>query len=428
MQSKKYYSTAKIVFAIFTALLLTLPITAQPAQAQKFKVLHTFDGANGNGPTGVLVRDAAGNLYGTTEAGGMGKCGTYGCGTVFKLNKNGKQVWLHSFDITDGEEPIEGLIRDAAGNLYGTASLGGNSQCSNGAGCGVVFELDSRGQESVLYKFKKPATGYQPESVPARDSAGNLYGVTRDGGKKSVGTVFKVDANGKETLLHSFTGGADGCTPVAGLILDASGNLYGATASGGLGVCDEGYGVVFKVDAANGTLTVLYQFLPGDGAYPGSVLLLDEAGNLYGTTEGGGSSSGCGSEGCGVVFELSPQTNGTWTEKVLYNFCSLSECNDGEEPKNGPLVRDSRGNLYGTTIFGGTSRNCNGRGCGTVFKLDTAGQETVLRSFEGQADGAVPAAGLVTDGSGNLYGVAQNGGDNSCNPPDGCGTVFKIAP
>src|ERR1700722_5179690 len=195
MQSKKYYSTAKIVFAIFTALLLTLPITAQPAQAQKFKVLHTFDGANGNGPTGVLVRDAAGNLYGTTEAGGMGKCGTYGCGTVFKLNKNGKQARLHSFDITDGEEPIEGLIRDAAGNLYGTASLGGNSQCSNGAGCGVVFELDSRGQGGVLYKFKKPATGYQPESVLARDSAGNLYGVTRDGGKKSVGTVFKVDAN-----------------------------------------------------------------------------------------------------------------------------------------------------------------------------------------------------------------------------------------
>jgi len=404
------------------------PLSSQ-AQKYTFKVLHTFHGPNGNGPTGVLVRDAAGNLYGTTEAGGTGTCGDYGCGTVFKLNKKGQQVWLHSFDVTDGEEPITGLIQDSAGNLYGTTAFGGNSNSGCGAfGCGVVFELNSKGQETVSYKFKKPPDGDEPESILARDSAGNLYGVTQSGGKPGAGTIFKIEKNGKEKVLHTFTGGSDGCIPVGGLIMDAARNLYGGTAQGGSGLCDKGFGVVFEVDAS-GSFSVLYEFDYGDGAYPGSLLALDAAGNLYGTTQGGGNSFECEFRGgCGVAFELSPQAGGKFTETVLYNFCSLAGCDDGTEPVSGPLIRDSQGNLYGTTYFGGTSRNCNGAGCGVVYKLDSAGQETVLYSFQHGTDGAYPRPGVVMDASDNLYGVTQNGGDSTCNSPNGCGTVFRLTP
>ena len=425
VQSKKRYSTTKIVLAIFVTLLLASVVVPAQSPAPKFKVLHTFHGPNGNGPAGVLSRDSAGNLYGTTEAGGAGKCGNFGCGTAFKLNKNGKQVWLHSFNIADGEEPSAGLLRDAMGNLYGTTDYGGNTTCTSG--CGTVFKLDSSGKESVLYKFKAPPDGDTPQSLLARDNLGNLYGTSTGGGENGYGTIFGVNKHAKETVLHNFTGGSDGCFPGPGLIADAAGNLYGVAGSGGLGaLCDQGYGVVFKLDTAR-NLTVLYTFGFSDGAYPASVLLLDQAGNLYGTTEGGGNSA-CGFDGCGVLFELSPQQDGSWIETMLYAFCSVSGCADGEEPLRGPLVRDSAGNIYGTTTFGGASRNCSASGCGTVFKLDTTGKETVLYSFTHGADGAFPFAGLIMDASGNLYGVASNGGDDRCNPPQGCGTVFKIIP
>jgi uncharacterized repeat protein (TIGR03803 family) len=424
MRPNKPPSAGKPALVIFLMLLLASAVVPTQTQAQKFKVLHTFHGPNGNGPAGVLPRDSAGNLYGTTEAGGTGKCGNFGCGTAFKLNKSGKQVWLHSFNVTDGEESSAGLLRDAAGNLYGTTDYGGNTNCT--AGCGTVFKLDGSGKESVLYKFKAPPDGDTPQSLLARDNQGNVYGITQDGGEDSYGTIFKVKKHGKETVLHSFTGDSDGCIPWAGLIADSDGNLYGVTAVGGLGLCDQGYGVVFKLDTAN-DLTVLHAFGFSDGAYPTSVLLLDQAGNLYGTTEGGGSSA-CGFDGCGVVFELSPQSDGSWKETMLYAFCSLSGCADGEEPYSGPLVRDSSGNIYGTTTFGGASRNCSGSGCGTVFKLDTTGKETVLYSFTDGTDGAAPAAGLTADETGALYGVAQVGGDKNCNPPEGCGAVFKVVP
>ena len=259
----------------------------------------------------------------------------------------------------------------------------------------------------------------------ARDASGNLYGIT-EGGGNGYGTIFKVDKRGKETGLYSFTGGSDGCVPQAGVITDVAGNLYGVAAVGGLGTCDQGYGVVFEL-GKSGTLSVLHTFGFGDGAYPGSVLAFDEAGNLYGTTRGGGSSA-CGADGCGVVFELSPNSDGSWTEAVLYEFCSLSGCADGEEPVSGPLVRDSKGNLYGTTFFGGTSHNCNGGNCGVVFKLDPVGKETVIHDFAGGTDGGTPAAGLIMDKFGILYGTAQSGGDRGCNPPTACGTVFKVTP
>lgn len=419
---------AKLVSAIFMVLWL-VSVAAQPAQAKtKFKVLHTFHGRDGAEPVGVLVRDAAGNIYSTTGVGGTGKCfGGLGCGTAFKMNKAGKLLWTHSFKVTNGNGPGAGLLRDAAGNLFGTTLYGGDTTCNAPYGCGTVFKLDKAGKkETVLHRFTGTPDGYFPEALLTSDKTGNLYLTAPIGGNLGLGGVFKMDTTGKETLLYSFSGGSDGCFPKPGVILDTAGNLYGVTTQGGSGFGNSGYGVVFEVDTS-GNETVLYTFSGGsDGAYPGSVLLFDSKGNLYGTTESGG--MGCGT-GCGVVFELSPLSGGNWSEIVLYTFCSLSGCADGESPLFGPLVQDAAGNLYGTTIFGGSYRNCNGDGCGVVFKLDTTGKETVLHSFTGGSDGALPEAGLAMDSSGNLYGTTYGGGDLNCHPKyGGCGVVFKITP
>jgi uncharacterized repeat protein (TIGR03803 family) len=173
--------------------------------------------------------------------------------------------------------------------------------------------------------------------------------------------------------------------------------------------------------SGGGEETLLYSFSGGDGAQPDSVLLLDSKGNLYGTTENGGNDQ-CGGTGCGVVFELSPQSGGGWTETVLYDFCSLKSCADGEEPGVGPLAMDAAGNLYGTTVFGGTADE------GVAFKLDAARTESVLHSFTGGADGAIPV-GVILDSRNNLYGATLEGGDLKCEPKyGGCGVVFEIVP
>jgi len=424
MRPKKPFSTGKPTFVIFIALLLASAIGPTQAQAQKFKVLHTFHGANGAFPITQLTRDGAGNLYGTTSEGGTGVCKDekYGCGTVFKLNKTGKQVWLHSFHHSGGQQPMAGLLRDAAGNLYGTMVYGGESGSSCGCcGCGVAYKLDKTGKETVLYRFKGgTADGMWPEALLIRDSAGNLYGTAIQGDQYQEGTAFKLDKAGKETILFTFDF-IDGGEPFPGVISDSAGNLYGTTSVGGS--C--GDGTVFELDTT-GKETVLHDFCGADGAIPSSVLIWDDAGNLYGTTQAGGSSDVCDG-GCGAVFELSPVSGGNWTEKVLYSFCSVSGCADGLDPLSGPLARDAAGNLYGTTIFGGVSSACNGS-CGVVFKLGPSGRETVLHNFTGGADGGLPWAGLTMDSAGNLYGAAEEGGDLKCNPPYGCGTVFEITP
>ncbi len=213
---------------------------------------------------------------------------------------------------------------------------------------------------------------------------------------------------------------------VPGVILDKAGNLYGVASAGGDGFCGNGHGVAFEVDTA-GNETVLHTFSGGDGADPDSILLFDSKGNLYGTTGYGGGGSGCGNTGCGTVFVLTPQSSGNWSETVLYSFCTVANCTDGAEPDTGPLVRDVRGNIYGTTYFGGAYRNCNGDECGVVFRLDTAGKEAVLHSFTGGKDGANPIAGLAMDSHENLYGTTQTGGA-TCYNTSTCGVVFKIAP
>jgi uncharacterized repeat protein (TIGR03803 family) len=236
-----------------------------------------------------LIRDASGNLYGTTPKGGA-----HGLGTVFKLATTGKETVLHSFAgyPTDGFGPFASLIRDASGNFYGTTFEGGVGLCGLRflpVGCGTIFKLDPTGNETILYSFPgRGANGSSPEAALTRDASGNLYGTTHGGGAFGAGVVFKLDTAGKETILHSFTGGADGGFPLSRLVRDSSGNLYGTTSDGGVfnsGACaGSGCGVVFKL-ATTGKETLLHSFTGGaDGTYLFAGLIRDASGNFYGTT------------------------------------------------------------------------------------------------------------------------------------------------
>jgi uncharacterized repeat protein (TIGR03803 family) len=365
---------ATVALATATVLALTVFLT-QPAQAQTLpaaawmeKVLHNFNnnGTDGYYPRASLISDAAGNLYGTTIYGG-----TYGWGTVFELTPTTGGGWteqvLHSFgNGTDGGEPRASLIFDAAGNLYGT-TYGGGIYCHSIGGCGTVFELTltagGNWTEAVLYNFGSfTDDGYEPSASLIFDAAGNLYGTTQFGGIHGWGTVFELTPTGgggwsEQVLLNFGTGGA---FPQAGLIFDAAGNLYGTTSEGGTNI-----GTVFELTPNVGggwTETVLHNFGSGtDGSYPYAGLIFDAAGNLYGTTQYGGTYNSC-SGGCGTVFELTPTAGGEWAEQVLLNFNGTS----GANPYAG-VIFDGAGNLFGTTQL--TYSNCSGFYCGTVFEL-----------------------------------------------------------
>ncbi|HWY21099.1 MAG TPA: choice-of-anchor tandem repeat GloVer-containing protein [Candidatus Acidoferrum sp.] len=390
----------KLWFRGALSLAVTLGLTAVSpvSQAQTLTVLYSFASYTDGYPPSAVIRDAAGNLYGTTFYGG-----TPGNGTVFKLDASGNKTVLHAFTTThsDGRSPSAGLVLRGQ-DFYGTTTAGGTSAS------GTVFKLDKNSKESVLYSFTGGADGGNPFAGLIRDASGNLYGTTFNGGIGSYGTVFKLDATGKETVLYKFTGGEDGQNPGLGVVQDAAGNLYGMTGIGGDLSCTYdvggGCGTVFKLDR-NGNKTVLHSFSgKADGAY-GSAMTLDAAGNLYGATQLGGDPT-CG---CGTVFKMYP--NGG--ETVLYSFTGGA---DGSSPV-GELAHDAAGNLYGTTQLGGDP-TC---GCGTVFKLDKTGKKTVLHSFAG-ADGSYPFAGVMLDKAGNLYGTTNTGG------AFGFGTIFKITP
>jgi uncharacterized repeat protein (TIGR03803 family) len=258
-------------------------------------ILHSFDvnGHDGADPAGGLVRDTKGNLYGTAEGGG-----TDGCGAVFELTASGTETILYSFEVngTDGCFPIAGLVRDTKGNLYGTTEFGGVNPCS-AENCGTVFELTSSGRETILHNFENNGTdGNFPVSGLVRDTKGNLYGTTASGGTYDLGTVFELTPSGTETILHSFGQGKDGTNPRAGLILDTKGNLYGTTANGGT----YNLGTVFELTLSRKE-KVLHNFGKGkDGTNPLASLLFDTKGNLYGTTANGGAYN------LGTVFELAP--------------------------------------------------------------------------------------------------------------------------
>lgn len=387
----RYVTRAALALAIA---LVPVVLPPMPAHAQAFVVLYSFTGdADGGHPAVGLALDSLGGLYGTTLEGG-----TFGQGTVFKIVGNAKIVLYNFTGGTNGAAPGAGLLR-AAGDLFGTTIWGG------AYGAGTVFKLNPiTNKETVLYSFTGGSDGAYPQGVLVRDTAGNLYGTASAGGASGQGTVFMLDPTGHETTLHSFAGIPDGANPYAGLVRDKLGNLYGTTYRGGAA----GQGVVFKVEAA-GSESVFYSFNGGaDGLGPEPGLVRDPQGNLYGTTFAGGSS------GCGAVFKLDPTGN----ETVLHSFCST--WGDGFNPQAG-LVRDRQGNLYGTSSRGGAFN------WGTVFMLDTLGNETVLYNFTDQWDGGYPMAGLVQDAVGNLYGTTSNGGyyGGSCYPA-GCGTVFMV--
>jgi uncharacterized repeat protein (TIGR03803 family) len=468
--------------------ILAAVLSTSFALAGTEKVLHTFNAAlNGGNPQSSLIADAQGNLYGTASTGG-----TYGGGIVFKLTPSANGAWkatiLHSFQgFKDGYYPQSGLVFDKAGNLYGTTASTQAISCGPYClGGGTVFELspnsDGSWTEKVIHTF--PSQGGSDGSLPQGnlifDSAGNLYGTTEYGGRVrecNCGTVFELSPTPQgswtQTILYSFTGMPGESGPVAGVIFDSAGNLYGTTYGVGGGSCSRVCGTAFQLSPSSTgvwTETILHQFTGyGDGGNPSGGLIFDNAGNLYGNNSGG--------LGSGVVFELSPVSGGSWVEKTisvnvynpvgslvfdsfgnLYGVSAEIPCCgfifklsptssgiwqtswihtfqgnnlDGIQPEAG-LIVDAAGNLYGTTIAGG-GYNCyqayfggyfNNPGCGTVFKMSLSSTgdwtETQLYNFPG-SDGLYPA-GITSDGSGNFYGVTVEGGAY------GYGEIFKMSP
>jgi uncharacterized repeat protein (TIGR03803 family) len=346
---------------------------------RQLRTLHTFSGGTQDGayPTAGLALDRAGNLWGTTENGGGGCITRYliGCGTVFEISaQTHTETVAESFTGAGGWAPDGGLLLGRTGNLYGTTVSG---SCRGGRyGCGTVFEImTGRAQVIVLHTFARRHGIDGPHGRLAMDRAGNLYVATSADGclpGEVCGAVYEIIASSHDTrMLHSFSAASDGSHQNGGLVVDRNGNVYGTTQMGG-GFCDAGNspgidamgcGTVFEISAATGKETILYRFKgENDGMYPRGGLAADRAGNLYGTTSGGGER--CRS-GCGTVFEIVAHTHRKLT---LYRFKGVP---DGESP-HGELTLDSAGDLYGTTFGGGV--NCPrtivpGLGCGTVYEL-----------------------------------------------------------
>jgi uncharacterized repeat protein (TIGR03803 family) len=446
------------VFAAIAALMCT-----GDASAGAYKQIHRFctqaacsDGAY---PQAGVTPDGAGNFYGTTYFGGEGDCGGYGCGTAFKLSPkaNGKFKFslLYRFcnesNCDDGALPMAGLIVDTAGNLYGTANVGGG----NGAGSAFEIKRNSHGKQTfkVLHHFcaetncndgggpQFDGLTYQGQASGALyDGTSPLYGTGFVGGSGGLGVVYALNppAAGKskwrEKVLYNFctqtgTAGrnragrsgsaspsgscADGNLPARGLLLDSAGNLYGTTQSGGAG----DNGVIFELSKSGKTWseTILYNVCADggscpDGTYPSSPLIMDGSGNLYGSMVNGATS------GSGVIFKVVPN-GASSTYSVLYDFCSQSGCADGQEPF-GHLLMDAGGNIFGTAEIGGAY------GLGTVYELSSSGI-SVLHSFcrnSGCTDGAIPTGGLIADGSGNLYGTTSD----LCETCTSFGSVFRL--
>jgi uncharacterized repeat protein (TIGR03803 family) len=301
-------SFANHLLAAF-ALTLGLAASALPAKAQTFTVVHNFSGiSDGGNPLNGLTLDGLGNLYGTTNNGGASDNGV-----VFKINQSGVETVLYNFKGgTDGQNPEGGLVLDAAGNLYGTTTAGGVS------GAGTIFVVTAAGKEKVLYSFTGAPDGSKPEAGVARDAAGNLYGTTTAGGAYGYGMVFKLTpplvkgAAWTEEVLYSFGSGTDGATPVAGVTLGSAGILYGTTSVGGAA----GEGTVFQLSpsASGWTENILHNFQDADdGAIPYAGLIADKDGDFFGAATEGGAAGG------GTIFKLTP-ADGGWTFKVLYSI------------------------------------------------------------------------------------------------------------
>jgi uncharacterized repeat protein (TIGR03803 family) len=377
----------------------TLLMSARPAHAQTEEVLYSFTGtSDGSQPASNLTMNN-GNFYGTTYAGGLGY------GTVFEVSPNGTGGWtettLYSFcpvaGCADGQNPTYSYVMfDSQGNLYGTAFGGGAN------GYGVVFKLTNSGgtwTESVLYSFANAPDGANPENGLIMDSAGNLYGSTHGGGGNGKGCVYELSPSGNtwtERVIYDIN------SAHSALTLGPTGTIYGTT-----------YTTIFEL-TPNGsggwTPTVLFTFDSAgsatEGYDPNGTLVLDGAGNLYGTTETGGANN------AGVVFKLTPAQTTPWPETLLFSFGGNAKYGpNGSDPVAG-IVFDSKANIYGTTKAGGV------KGAGTVYELVAPAsskglyQEHVVFNFDGE-DGAKPLSALIIDSSGYLYGTTQGGGANA---------------
>ena len=390
------------------------------AYASSEKVLYAFNVKDGDLPEGGVVFDGSGNLYGTTFYGGTSACEGHGCGLVFKLTPAGNGEWteraIYLFTGgSDGSHPNSRLVFDAAGNLYGTTY----GAYYGGSGYGTAYRLspnaDGSWAFSLLHTFGS-GDGIQPNGALAFDANGDLFGVTNKGGTANVGTVFELTpgAGGtwQETIVHSFTGGEDGKYPSDGVLFH-DGSIFGTTESGGTGCPNNGCGVIFEL-TPNGsggwTMTFPRRFTGAlDGEEPLG-LTFDSAGNLYGSANGG-KTTYC-FDGCGLVYRMSEKSNGVWTFTVLHYFNG----GNGLDPE--AVLVDSSGTVYGDTDSGGQ------QGLGVAYSLDPTANwaETVLYNFSGGSDGGSPTSRLTMDSVGNLYGTGTYGGEG------GGGVVFEVTP
>jgi uncharacterized repeat protein (TIGR03803 family) len=411
-----------VILVCVVSLPAAVLITAECAWAAGFeRSIHVFP-ASGTGaktPVGGLTFDSAGNIYGTTSAGGPANNGA-----VFKMTPTSGEGWSYSVIYVfkgnifhDGRKPLSSLVVDNAGNLYGTTYYGGVY------GGGTVFELmpkpTGEWSEVLLHEFGSGLDGLEPTAGLVFDTQGNLFGTTSFGGEHGDGSVFQLTPNSDgtwaESILYSFQGEGqgDGSTPLASLVIDDSGNLYGTTNAGGT----LNNGTVFEVSESAGgswTESTLYSFqgIP-DAVGPAAGLTFDTAANLYGTSSHGGAVDG------GTVFELS-QAGGSWDEKIIHSF--KPSAGDGVEPL-ASVTFDAGGNIYGTTFGGGAN------GAGIVFKLLLKSDNLWLESgysFLGATNGSEPQASVVLDSAGNVYGTASMGGDLDGCHDSGCGVVFEI--
>ena len=442
-------SSRAVLMQTFLMAVAGLALAGGAAQAAKFKVLHSFcephhrfcgDGAN---PQAALAMDSAGNFFGTTTTAGLG------FGTVFELERKPsggfkfKTLYRFCSQGFCGGGASGALVIDAVGNLYGTAG-------------DLVFELSRGGKkglwtEKVLHQFCSSCTdGSGPlggltyagasSGVPY-DGVSPLYGVTQLGGANKGGTVFRLtnnSGNWNESVLYNFCsqGGSnctDGKSPSGGLIVDQAGNFFGVASEGGNHFEGVGAGAVFQLTpkGASWIETTLYRFCSQeectDGALPIGRLTSAADGSLYGVSSAGGGSCPPDSGGCGVIFKVVPNGEGS-AETVLHAFCTKPDCKDGHAPRAG-LLLDASGNLYGTTWFGGGNDiDVHGLGGGVAFKL-SGSTFTVIHSFcslSDCADGEYPLAPLVMDESGKLFGTSSLGGA-FVNDTFG-GTLFRLTP
>ncbi len=403
MQFEKSSGAVAVTAAIFVFIMFGASAFAANAP----KTLHDFQTQgvpdDGGSLYSSLAFDLAGNAYGTTVSGGANNAGI-----VYELSPTTGGQWketiLYSFKggSDDGSGSHATPVFDSAGNLYGTTISGGLTSKACRAGCGAIFKLSPSADggpwtETILHQFTGAADGGVAYAGLIFDGAGNLFGTNIVGGTNAFGTVFELSPSSggtwTETVLHNFSGMPDGSTPYTPLKFDSAGNLYGTTYTGGA----HNLGTVYRLSAGSWTEEVLYSFRGGrDGAMPFAGVTIDQIGNVFGTTQAGGTAR------VGIAYELNAADN--WKETIIHQFLGLS-AGDGANP-NG-LVLDLSGNLYGTTVGGGKFNP------GTIFRLTpgaSAWKETILYNFTGGNDGAYPSAAPTLDAAGNLFGTTLWGG------------------